>query len=335
MNPHHWLQRVWYDKAAGGWLLMPLAWLFSVFVEIRRSLFRNGILRSVAVAAPVIVVGNITVGGTGKTPLVIWLARRLGDRGLRVGIVSRGHGSTAGNRVRYAHRDSDPKVVGDEPVLMARRCNAPVVVGVDRVKAAERAVRDGSEVIIADDGLQHYRLRRDFEIAVVDGQRRFGNGRLLPAGPLREPRGRVDEVDAVVINDGHPCEGEFVMHVDAEEAIRLDGNETVRLSEFSGQSVHAVAGIGNPARFFAVLRGHGIDMEEHPFPDHARLRRCDIVFTDDKPVLMTEKDAVKCSSLSLPRHWFVPVATSLDDMDSREILGRIEAAVSKRRHELA
>lgn len=308
-----WLQRVWYDDAPSGVILRPFAWLFAAVAALRRRLYRQGILRSRDIGRPVIVVGNLSVGGTDKTPLTLWLAAQLADRGLRVGLASRGYGGTA-RAPKLVSATDDPTQVGDEPVLMARAGVAQVAVGADRVAVAQLLAGQGCEVIIADDGLQHLRLRRAMEIVVLDGARRYGNGRLLPAGPLREPAGRLGSVDAVVINGGSAQPAEFAMSLEPSPAVSLSEPRRERsLAAFSGERVHAIAAIGHPARFFDLLRRHGIEALEHPLPDHAALRREDVTFADALPVLMTEKDAVKCRAPGDERYWYVPVTAHLPE----------------------
>jgi tetraacyldisaccharide 4'-kinase len=222
-------------------------------------------------------------------------------------------------------------VVGDEAVLLARRTQAPVAVGRDRPAAAQLLIDAGCDVIVSDDGLQHYALQRDCEIVVVDGERRFGNGRLLPAGPLRETAGRLRMADAVVVNGGHaPLEGALRMRLESAWASSVIGGRSKALAEFAGQSVHAVAGIGNPERFFNMLRAQGIDVIPHPLPDHAELRAVDICFADGRAVLMTEKDAVKCKKIAGSHHWYVPVAASFDGDGSNTLLDIVTKTMAKR-----
>jgi tetraacyldisaccharide 4'-kinase len=292
------IQRIWYADSAAYWMLLPLSWLFAGLVSARRSFFERGVLRSVAVNVPVVVVGNITVGGTGKTPVTIWLALQLKERGLRPGIVSRGYGGLVGRNPRQVTAGSDPDAVGDEAVLMAKRSACPVVVHPDRVSAAQEIGGLGVDVIIADDGLQHYHLARQYEIAVIDGTRGFGNGKLLPAGPLREPVSRLKSVDRVLVNKS-------VMR--SERAIReLPAGLAVTDFYLKGTT------IGNPGRFFTFLESHGMQVIEHAFPDHSRLTEKDLRYDDGLDVLMTEKDAVKYGSLSIERCWYVPVEVAVD-----------------------
>jgi tetraacyldisaccharide 4'-kinase len=326
-----WLFRLWYGQARGGSGLLPLAWLYGAAVVVRRAAYRRGWMHSHAVGRPVIVIGNLTVGGTGKTPLTIWLANRLRQRGIDVGLISRGYGRRDG-RLRIVAADSPWEEVGDEPLILQRRTGCRTVVASDRVAAAAALVGRGAEVILADDGLQHLKMARDCEVVVIDGTRGFGNGRLLPAGPLREGARRVREVDAVVVNGGErgaalrgvPPELESValrMRLAATEARRLlDPGEVTPLATFRGRPVHAVAGIGNPQRFFDDLRACGLEVIEHAFPDHHALSAAELDFDDGLAVLMTEKDAVKCATIAGPRLWYVPIEAVFSEADSRRLL---------------
>ncbi|UCC13571.1 MAG: tetraacyldisaccharide 4'-kinase [Gammaproteobacteria bacterium] len=320
---HGWLQRVWYGPGSAGLYLVPLSWFYRAVVAIRRHLFRWGFLSVIRVPCPVIVVGNVTVGGTGKTPLVLWLADQLSERGIRVGIASRGYGGRLGGGLRMVEPTDTAALVGDEPLLMRRRGQALVVVCRERSKAASRLVEEGADVVICDDGLQHLGLHRDMEIAVIDGRRRLGNGRMLPAGPLREPAARLGSVDWIVCHGGTPSPGEIRMQLVGEQLCSLSGNLTARIGDFSGRRCHAIAAIGHPDRFFDTLRSAGIDVIPHPLPDHsdshARLRE----ISDEGPVLMTEKDAVKCDASVHDNLWYLPVEAELDS--SAEAL--VEAAV--------
>ena len=317
-----WINDLWYGRRQSlmTLFLLPLSWLFAVVVRCRRLLYAKGIYRSTAVNAPVVVIGNLTVGGTGKTPVTIWLVQALAGRGIRAGVVSRGYRGLAGKSPLPVLGHSDPGQVGDEPVLIAERCHCPVVVHPDRVAAAKLLLEQGVELVIADDGLQHYALSRDIEIAIVDGQRRFGNGRMLPAGPLREPMSRLAGVHRILVNS--PVEGRPIADVGAPvssfdlkpgEAHRVGTDEKRALDEFAGQSAHAVAAIGNPDRFFQTLEGFDIRVIPHPMPDHAELKSDDFAFADGLPVFMTEKDAVKCRHLDHGGAWYVPVDATFSD----------------------
>lgn len=318
-----WLQGVWYGRRSGGALLLPLAWLFEFISSMRRAAYRAGLFRSARLGTPVVVVGNITVGGTGKTPFTIWLVERLQARGLRVGVVSRGYGrATRGSVV--VSPSSTARDVGDEPLLIQRRTGCDVAVAEQRVAAAEALAARGIDVLISDDGLQHLALARDVEIAVVDGARKFGNGRMLPAGPLRERPARLATVDAVIVNGGEAEGGRapaFAMRIDALEARRVDGSEPGRpLASLSGQPVHAVAGIGHPERFFALLERAGLSTIWHPFADHHEYQPADLQFGDDAPILMTEKDAVKCTAFATSRMHYVPATAVFSPEDEQALL---------------
>jgi tetraacyldisaccharide 4'-kinase len=343
-TPDYIMQRIWYDGSAAYLIFLPLSWLFGMLTFIRRRLYENGMLNRVRINRPVVVIGNITVGGTGKTPVAIWLATKLTEHGMRPGIVSRGYGGRIGANPVRVTPDSDPMEVGDEAVLMAKRSRCPVVVHPNRVRAAQDLSMLGVDVIIADDGLQHYRLYRQFEIAVVDGTRGFGNRRLLPAGPLREPLSRLDTVDRILVNKSIMRSDRVVEYLPDEVPVSdfylkgmsvrsLDEKKEVPLAKFAGKEVHAVAAIGNPARFFTFLESHGMQVIEHVFPDHANLREEDLQYDDRKAVLMTEKDAVKCRDISLKRCWYVPVEVEveqgqawLDDLCRRLTASRGDSA---------
>lgn len=315
----------WYGTGRPPWWSWPLAALYGAVVRVRRALYRRGWLRSERLPAPVIVVGNLTAGGTGKTPLTLALAAALRARGRKPGVVSRGYGGD--RRAPLLLGDApDPAQVGDEPCLI-RAGGVPVAVGRDRPAAARLLLDAGCDVLIADDGLQHYRLARDVEICVIDGVRRFGNGRLLPAGPLREPLARLGAVDFRVCNGGAAADGEIPMQLAGGSVRALaDGHEQA-LRVFAGQRVHAVAGIGHPQRFFDSLREQGVAPIEHPFPDHHAFVPADLRFGDDLPVLMTEKDAIKCLGFAQPHWWSVPVRAVLPESFYDAVYERIGGAV--------
>jgi tetraacyldisaccharide 4'-kinase len=337
-QPHayRWLHRVWYEDGRLGWLLMPLAGVYWLIIVLRKYLFDRGILKTHRPASAVVVVGNITAGGTGKTPTVLWLVEELGKRGFHPGIVSRGYGGSHSGSSMRVEANSSASVVGDEPVLLARRGRCPVVVGPDRVRGADMLVADGVDVVISDDGLQHYRLQRDYEICVIDGTRGLGNRRLLPAGPLRERVERLDDVEQVLVN-GKLTGSEYVLtaaeqnaisfELAASEAVRLNGSLSRPLERFAGMTVHAVAAIGNPQRFFDLLRGRDIQLIEHPFPDHASLALADLEFGDEFEVFMTEKDAVKLGAAMNDKYWYVPVDLSIDAVDAAPMLAQIESRI--------
>ena len=310
-----WLLNRWYGEEPILWL-RPLEAVFRLLAGLRRWAYKVGLLKVVSPGVPVLVVGNITVGGTGKTPLVLHLAQMLKQRGIRVGIVSRGYGG-AGD-VRLVRPDSLAADVGDEPLLLARRTDVPVCVGRDRVAAARQLVAMGVQCIISDDGLQHYRLARQAQIAVLDSTRGLGNGACLPAGPLREPVQRLAQMDLVVVNgagmDNIP-DG-VVMQLEPDGVLPVNGNAPSRtLESFAGETVHAMAGIGNPDRFFESLRRQGIGVLPRPMRDHSVIEASDLVFPDQYEILMTEKDAVKCIGYPGANAWYVPVSARFNDPD--------------------
>lgn len=303
------LESAWYGNRRAPWWTWPLAALYGSVVRLRRMLYRAGWLRSVRLPAPVIVIGNLSVGGTGKTPLTIALVEALRARGRRPGVVSRGHGGSRREPLLLGVAP-DPAEVGDEPCLI-HASGVPVAVGRDRPAAARLLLDAGCDVLVADDGLQHYALARDLEICVIDGVRRFGNGRLLPSGPLREPLARLQRVDLRVCNGGICAEGEYPMQLRGGEVVALCDGRRQPLAAFLGQRVHAVAAIGHPARFFDSLRAAGIEVIEHAFADHHAFVARELDFGDELPLLMTDKDAVKCRQFARP-HWFrVPVQAEL------------------------
>ncbi|HEV7612793.1 MAG TPA: tetraacyldisaccharide 4'-kinase [Steroidobacteraceae bacterium] len=330
MSVQSWLNRIWYDRAPPPWWLLPLSFIYGAAAGLRRYLYAKGLRVSTRMSSPVIVIGNLSVGGTGKTPLVCWMVERLTDLGFRPGVVTRGYGGSSGG-ARLIDTGDDPDTVGDESILLKHRTGAPVAIGRDRPAASQLLVNAGCNVIVSDDGLQHYALARDCEIVVIDGDRCFGNGRLLPAGPLRETQARLAAADAVVVNGGKtPLDGVFSMRLEPKGALSLVGSASKALDEFTGSSVHAIAGIGNPERFFNMLRAYGIEVLGHPLPDHSQLRAADISFADERPVLMTEKDAVKCAKIAGPHHWYVPVTARFDGAESNVLLDIVTQAIKKR-----
>lgn len=316
------LDSYWYSNNKVAKTLRPISWLFCLLVFIRRTLYKIRIFRSYRSNVPVIVVGNISVGGVGKTPLVIWLATLLKANGYKPGIISRGYGGVARHWPQQVRPDSDAYVVGDEPLLIAQRTDCSMSVGPDRIDDARSLSQyTDCDVIISDDGMQHYRLRRDIEIAVIDGTRRFGNGYCLPAGPLRESPSRLRKVDFIVTNGGKAEPGEYQMKMEGAMLKRLDDEKTAEaLADWKGRSVHAVAGIGNPQRFFDVLRKHKIKVIEHIYPDHHYFTESEINFNDDLPVVMTEKDAVKCRRFASVKHWYYPVDAMLSNEFAKRLL---------------
>nr|VFK08933.1 MAG: lipid-A-disaccharide kinase [Candidatus Kentron sp. LPFa]VFK33539.1 MAG: lipid-A-disaccharide kinase [Candidatus Kentron sp. LPFa] len=339
LTPRILLPRVWRQKRHPlGYLLAPLSWPFCLAVSMRRLAYRKRLIATRHPGIPVIVVGNISAGGTGKTPLVIRLAKLLHGR-FRPAIVARGYGGKARHWPQRVEADSDPYRVGDEAVLLARRAACPVFAAPDRVAAIEASMEaTDCNLILCDDGLQHYALARDLEIAVVDGVLGHGNGRCLPAGPLREPVSRLATVDFVVRNmpardlasDSECNEGEYAMRLIPGAPRNVADERAESLDAFRGSPVHAVCGIGHPERFFGTLRQLGLAIHPHAFPDHHAFAPDELAFEDDLPIFMTEKDAVKCRRFAEPRHWCLPVAAEWRPaFETRllEALSRIESSM--------
>jgi tetraacyldisaccharide 4'-kinase len=321
-----WLQNHWYRITPLHLILFPISLVFRALAALRRELYLSGFLSSHQLLLPVIVVGNISVGGTGKTPLTLALAQQLIERGWHPLIVSRGFGRTI-SRPQPVSLTSTAAQVGDEPLLMARRDICPVWVGANRVATAHAALQACPQcnVVLCDDGLQHYRLQRDVEIAVIDGTRRFGNGLMLPAGPLREPVSRLQSVDAIVVNGGDVAANEYAMSLGGEIFYNLlNPEQTATAADFKMPNVHAVAGIGNPQRYFRHLEAQGISFTPHVFPDHHPYQAAELSFADCDAVLLTEKDAVKCTAFADARYWVLRVNAQIDPALTDHILRKID-----------
>jgi len=320
------LQYHWYRITPLHLILLPVSLLFRALVALRRALYRSHILQSHQLAVPVIVIGNISAGGTGKTPLTLALAQQLAGRGWHPLIVSRGYGGTAQQPQQVA-ADSDARQVGDEPLLMARRNLCPVWIGKDRAAAAQAALQahPQCDVALCDDGLQHYRLRREAEVAVVDGERGIGNGFMLPAGPLREPVSRLKTVDAVVVNGGITSTGQYAMRLSGEVFYNLLApGKTAAAGHFHALNNHAVAGIGHPQRYFRHLQSLGVPFTPHAFPDHHSYSANDLAFAGCDALLLTEKDAVKCAAFADERYWVLRVEAQIDPALVDHLLRKIE-----------
>lgn len=315
----------WYQTSPLTIFLKPLSRLYEKGILLRKNYLTK---RAVKISVPVIVIGNITVGGTGKTPLIMKLYEALKKEGFEPGIVSRGYLSQLSSDFPILLKEHHgPEDVGDEPYMIYRRIKAPVMICKDRVKAIEAllTMMPSINVILSDDGLQHYRMRRDIEVAVIDGDRRFGNGELLPAGPLREPVSRLKSVDFTVCQ-GTPQGDEFGMKLVGDTLYALNNpHVTQSLQDLKSMTVHAVAGIGHPGRFFKDLSAYGLNVISHPYPDHHLFQSSDFSFKTMAPIIMTEKDAVKCMQLSIPNAWYLPVTAEVDP-------NLIEAILRKLRH---
>ncbi|MEC5341797.1 tetraacyldisaccharide 4'-kinase [Brenneria populi] len=324
------IERIWSGRSSLYWLLVPLSALYGLVAFLIRQSYRRGWRKSWRAPVPVIVVGNLTAGGNGKTPVVIWLVEQLRRRGYRVGVVSRGYGGKAQRYPLLVDDDVSTAQAGDEPVLIYQRTGAPVAVAPRRRLAVEALLaRYPLDVVITDDGLQHYALARDIELVVVDGVRRFGNGWWLPAGPMREREGRLASVDAVIVNGGTARSGEIAMCLTSGMAVNLLTGEKLALKQL--QDVVAMAGIGYPQRFFTTLRDAGVRISrEAAFADHQpyQLEQLQALTADEaQPLLMTEKDAVKCRAFARRNWWYLPVDAVLAEPQAAQLLNRLEAAL--------
>ncbi|GMR01012.1 MAG: tetraacyldisaccharide 4'-kinase [Gammaproteobacteria bacterium] len=330
------LGKCWYQPDLPAnflvWLLLPLSWLYCAAAVVRRKSYQLKLKKSYAARVPVVVIGNIVVGGSGKTPLLISVCEFIKKNGFKPGVVSRGYGGKVAG-VKQVLANDPAELVGDEPLMICQRTKVPVVVGADRVAAVSHLLENNQcDIVLSDDGLQHYRMQRDIEIAVIDSNRGFGNGFCLPAGPLRERVSRLKEVDMVVYNG---VDGDFSGGANSEstevfsytlkivDLCHLSREECVELSSFMDKPVHAVAGIGNPLRFFAQLRDNGIDVIEHAFSDHHAYTQADFSGWDNDCIIMTEKDAVKCRDLSLPDAWVVNIIADISESLETQLNSKI------------
>ena len=324
MTPSETLTKIHYSKSLVSLLLLPLSAVFLLISFIRKTLYQFNFLKSFKLKIPVIVVGNITSGGTGKTPLIIYLANELKKNGYRPGIISRGYGSKT-EGVMEVSQKSDVAETGDEPMLIQKHTHLPVFVSKDRVLAAKALVKKyaKTDVILSDDGIQHYRLRRDLEVLVIDGTRKFGNGYLLPAGPLREFRSKLKTVDAIVCNHKKVIDGSYLMKYKGHLLINLKTNKKIHLNNLSLKNIHAIAGIGNPDRFFDYLKTYNILFSSSVFQDHYKFSKKDFRDMNDKNIIMTEKDAVKCQQFSRNNFWYLPVIAEVDSKFTDVILKKL------------
>lgn len=319
------ITEIWYTKSPYAYLLLPFAKAYETAIKTRRYLYRHHFKKIFKFNVPIIVIGNLTVGGTGKTPLVIWLAKFLKNHGFNPGIVSRGYGGKAWIYPQEVTAESDPSIVGDEAIVLASQTLCPMAVDPKRPAAVQMLLdKYHCDVVLSDDGLQHYAMARDIEILVVDGKRRFGNRMCLPAGPLREPLSRLSEVNFIVTN-GSAAPGEFQMSLVPDAFHNVANPAQIKpLIDFVGQVVHAVAGIGNPFRFFQSLRQMGLTIVEHVFSDHYYLTPEDINYGEDALVIMTEKDAVKCKSFADDRHWYLSAVPVVEDAFAEKLLEKLQ-----------
>jgi tetraacyldisaccharide 4'-kinase len=327
------IERIWFGQSPLYLLLLPLSWLYGLIVALRRWLYDRGILSSWRAPVPVVIVGNLTAGGNGKTPLVIWLVENLTAQGIKVGVISRGYGGKSEQYPLLLRNDTPSSAAGDEPVLIFQRTGVPVAVAPNRRLAIQAILAAGAvDVIIADDGLQHYALKRDIELVVIDGIRRFGNGWWLPAGPMRERAGRLKSVDAVIVNGGTPRRDELAMVLSADQAVNLTNGETRAVSELP--NLVAMAGIGHPPRFFATLRQLNAELQEcHAFSDHQTYDAIQLqsLLSVGQTLIMTEKDAVKCREFAQPNWWYLPVNAELPESGADALLAKIQRAIADKK----
>ncbi|EPO4108556.1 tetraacyldisaccharide 4'-kinase [Enterobacter cloacae] len=323
------IARIWSGESPLWLLLLPLSWLYGLVSGIIRLLYRLGLKRAWRAPVPVVVVGNLTAGGNGKTPVVIWLVEQLQKRGIRPGVVSRGYGGKAAHYPLLLTPDTTTAEAGDEPVLIYQRTGAPVAVSPVRSDAVQALLAEHDvQIIITDDGLQHYALARDKEIVVIDGVRRFGNGWWLPAGPMRERASRLKSVDAVIVNGGAAQSGEIPMQLQPGMAINLLTGERQAVSRLP--ALVAMAGIGHPPRFFATLEQCGARLEKRvPLADHQALvaEQVDALTTSGQTLIMTEKDAVKCRAFAKENWWYLPVDAELSGEQPEHLLQELIALV--------
>ena len=339
------IEKVWFQRhLAKYWLvplLLPLTGLFYLLSLARRLAFSLGLLKSYQIEEPVIVVGNIGVGGNGKTPVVVYLVELTKSLGLKPGVISRGYGGEADTYPYLLDDTSTSDQAGDEPILIYQRCHVPVVVGADRVANAQLLIKQGCNIIISDDGLQHYRLQRDLELVVIDAKRLFGNGLLLPAGPLREGRWRLQQSDLLIYNGRKPSDNVVLndkslqMTLAAKELIQLNTGEKTPLVSFlkQQQTINAMAGIGDPQRFFTTLQTLGFNIvKQQGFIDHKEFTADDFnQFKTNLPLLMTEKDAVKCQAFAKDNWWYLPVDAQFSEQDEQVLMQKIQALITSKK----
>lgn len=324
-----WLENIWYNNGSGKELLLPLTGLYCLINQGQRW-FQTRNLPSLS--CPVIVVGNITVGGTGKTPLTIYLVKLLQSMGYKPAIITRGYGGRAVYWPQSVVASSDPYMVGDEAVLMAISTGVPVYAGANRLASIKDCLdKHDCDVIISDDGMQHYKMPRDIQIAVIDGERKLGNGLCLPAGPLREPKKRLAHCDFIIKNGGgwDKAKSQWIeMIMAGTELMNLKQEKIKPLKSFQAQTVNAVTGIGNPQRFYTTLENAGLKLIKHSFPDHYQFQQVDLEFDNTFPILMTEKDAVKCHSFASDKCWYLPVQARLDKHFDKQFIDLFKALKS-------
>jgi tetraacyldisaccharide 4'-kinase len=319
------LSKIHYSRSLAYLSLLPLSAIFFLISLIRKYLYQFNLFNSFKLKVPVVVIGNITLGGTGKTPLIIHLAKELKRNGYYPGIVSRGYGSKVIGAVEVNHK-SDIDEVGDEPILIQKHTHLPVFVAKDRAVAAKALMNKYKkiDIILSDDGMQHYRLKRDIEVLVIDGTRKFGNGHLLPAGPLREPKQKLNDVDAIVCSHKKVVDGSYLMKYKSKFLVNLKTKQKIPLNKIGLTNIHAVAGIGNPDRFFNDLKSLGLEFNSSAYQDHYRFTKKDFKTMSGKNIIMTEKDAVKCEKFAQDNFWYLPVEVDLNSKFTNVILKKLK-----------
>ncbi|MFT4929317.1 MAG: tetraacyldisaccharide 4'-kinase [Phenylobacterium sp.] len=327
----NWIERGWYNRSAANYLLLPLSGLFWLISTVRRWLFKLAILRSVKVDCPVIIVGNISVGGNGKTPFTLWLVELLTANNIKVGVISRGYGGKAEQYPVAVDSSFDTSKFGDEPVLIHKRTGCPVVVGPDRVSNCQMLLEQfGCDIIISDDGMQHYRLQRDIEVAIVDAARQFGNGWLMPVGPLRELKSRLKQVDHVIYNGAQSDGIAFELAAGSPVQVKTSSDNIPRHQNTTKNEFNLVCGIGNPQRFENTAKAENIAVKSFTaFADHHHFSADDFAVFGDEAVLMTEKDAVKCQAFARDNWWYLPVDAKLPTSFEQQFLSQITTLLNK------
>lgn len=330
MSKHQKLNNIWYKGANVPLRYVLLTSVFSLLSSIRRKLYKVGVLKSHKIKCPVVIVGNITVGGVGKTPFVIWLVNQLQAKGYKVGVVSRGYGGKREHEPLLVIPQTSAKASGDEALLIAKHTEAPVYVGKNRVKAAKQLLVDYKvDVIISDDGLQHYALNRDLELVLIDAKYGLGNEKLLPSGPLREPRDRLKSVDRVIFK-GKRLDSHYFHYKPLLVYALGDTRKQKKIESFRNQKINALAGIAHPDSFFNMLADQGLAVIKHPLDDHQNLNATHFKFNDDYPVFITEKDAVKCEGMNLKNVWVVVLKLEVKKETAVDILELIESKINEK-----
>ena len=314
----------YYKKSSWIYLLIPISIFFYFFSSLKKYLYKNGFLKTIKIKVPVLIIGNITLGGTGKTPLTLDLIAKFLKKGLKPAIVSRGYRGSA-NNITEVFESSDVSVVGDEALLIKAKSKVPVFIGKDRVSVAKILLKKypQTSIIISDDGLQHHRLARDYEIIVVDSQRQFGNGLIFPAGPMREGISKLKQVDAVVYKGVNSNSNFYQMKYITKHFKNLLTNKKVIFKDIQDKKIVAITAIGNPESFFSTLEGYGSEFKKVTYNDHYLFNKNDFIKYADYNIVMTEKDAIKCQKFATKNFWVLPLETKVDERLFRNILKKV------------